>query len=234
VYATGNARIMAKPDAAGNAATPTVKEQIDTFLAGNTFNSNDLVLLQGGISDIIVNVQAHRSGTLTREQLLANVRQAALDQAAQARRLSAAGARHIAVMGVYDLSVTPWALTTGIQPLISEVSRTFNDTVLVELVNEGQTMLFVDAALLFNLMVSNRQAYGFDNVITPVCSSQAADTGPGIGIGTGQINSSLCTTARLEPGAQAIKFLWADPIYPTPSAHARLADFVYTRLTARW
>lgn len=234
VYATGNARVVAKPDAAGNAATPTIKEQVDTFLAASAFTANDLVILQGGISDIIVNVQAHRAGTLTREQLLGNVRQAGLDYAAQARRLAGAGAQHIAVIGVYDLSLTPWALTTGIQPLISEVSRTFNDAVLVELVNEGQNMLFVDAALLFNLMVSNRQAYSFDNVIAPVCSSQAADPGPGIGIGTGQINSSLCTTARLEPGAEAIKFLWADPVYPTPSAHARLADFTYTRLTARW
>ena len=32
-FATGNARIIAKPDAAGNSATPTVAEQIDGFLA---------------------------------------------------------------------------------------------------------------------------------------------------------------------------------------------------------
>src|SRR6185369_10480475 len=30
-FATGNARIIAKPDAAGNNATPTVKEQIDNY-----------------------------------------------------------------------------------------------------------------------------------------------------------------------------------------------------------
>ena len=33
-YATGNARVNAKPDAAGSSATPTVTEQIDSFLAG--------------------------------------------------------------------------------------------------------------------------------------------------------------------------------------------------------
>lgn len=234
VYATGNARIVAKPDAAGNAATPTIKEQVDAFLAGGTFGPDDLVILQGGISDLIVQAQAHRANQITREQLLANMRQAGLDYAAQARRLSAAGARHIAVMGLYDLSVTPWSLQTSIASLISEATRTFNDTVLVELVNEGQTMLFVDTALLFNLMVSSPAAYGFNTVVAPVCSSAAADPGPGIGIGTNQISSYRCTVGTLEPGADPTKFLWADPVYPTTAAHTRLADFTYNRLISRW
>ena len=236
VYATGNARVVAEPDAAGNAATPTIKEQIDTFLAGNgnTFSANDLVILQGGISDLIVQIQAHRAGTITREQLLANVRQAGLEFAAQARRVSASGAKHIAVTGAYDLAFTPWAATTGIEALISETSRTFNDTVLVELVNEGQTMLFVDTALLFNLMANNGPAYGFDVVNTPACTTAAADPGPGIGIGTGQVSSWRCTSATLQPGTEASKFLWSDPVYPNTPAHSRLGDFVYNRLTTRW
>src|SRR5215212_7474910 len=44
-YATGNARIVTHPDAAGNALTPTIKEQIDTFLASGRIGANDLVII---------------------------------------------------------------------------------------------------------------------------------------------------------------------------------------------
>jgi len=219
VYATGNARINAHPDAVGNAGTPTIKEQIDAFLSAGGPTENDLITLQGGISDVIYQVQAHRSGAITREQLLANVRQAGLDFAAQARRLRGAGAKHIVLVGMYDLSVTPWGISTQLQPLVSEASRTFNETVLVDLVQQGDTMLFVDTALLFNLMVNNRAAYGFDNVTEAAC---------------GQVSAYQCTTANLPAGANPDKYLWADSFYPTAAAHARLAEFVYTRVSTRW
>src|SRR6478735_8739282 len=40
-FATGNARVIAKPDAAGSAATPTVAEQIDSLLPGAIIGVND-------------------------------------------------------------------------------------------------------------------------------------------------------------------------------------------------
>ena len=61
-YAIGNARIKAKPDAAGNVATPTVTEQIDTFLASGSFAAQDVVILSGGISLL--------RGVMTPERLL--------------------------------------------------------------------------------------------------------------------------------------------------------------------
>jgi len=232
VYATENARITAKPDAAGNAATPTIKEQIDTFLAGNSFGANDLVIMQGGISDLIVHIQAHRAGTLTREQMLAAVRQTGLDFAAQARRVVAAGAQHVLIMGMYDLSVTPYGIGTGIQSVVSEASRTYNDAVLVELVTEGQNMLFIDTALLYNLMVNNPAGYAFDSVTVPVCTS--VDPGPGIGIGTNQVNARLCTSATTVAGSTVTRYLWADPVYPTSSGHSRLGEYAYSRVIQRW
>ena len=219
VYATGNARVNADPDAAGNPDTPTIKEQIDAFLAAGGPRADDLVTLQGGISDVFYQVEQHRSGAQTREQMLANVRQAALDFAAQARRLAGAGAKHIVVMGMYDLSITPWGISTQIQPVVSEASRMFNETVLVDLVQEGENMLFVDTALLFNLMVNNRIGYGFDTVTEAAC---------------GQVSAYQCTTANLPAGANQDKYLWADALYPTLAAHARLGDFTYTRISTRW
>jgi outer membrane lipase/esterase len=232
VYATGNARILAKPDAAGSTATPTIKEQIDAFLAGNTPGPDDLIILQGGTSDVIVQMRAFLAGTQTRDEMLANVRQAGIDFAEQARRLKAAGATHIAVVGVYDLAVTPWGISTGQQGTLTTATTTFNNAVLVQLVNEGTNMLFIDTALLFNLMAGNPANYGFTNVKDPACNT--VDAGPGIGIGTNQVNSLNCTTTTIATGADYTTYLWADPIYPTPSAHSRFANYAYTRVHDRW
>jgi outer membrane lipase/esterase len=232
-YAVGNARVVIKPDAAGNNATPTIKEQIDTFFTANpSFNAGDLVTIQGGTGDIIVQMRAFQAGTITSDQLVANVKQAGVDLATQAKRLVAAGATHVLVMGVYDLGRTPWAISIGQQALLSTVSTAFNDAVEVALVDEGNNMLYVDAALLFNLMTSSPPSYSFANVTDVVCTS--TDPGPGIGIGAGQVNSALCTPSTIVTGAIYDQFLWADAVYPTPLGHSHLADYIFSHLRSRW
>ena len=57
-YAQGNARISATPDAAGNAGTPTVEQQIDQFLANPQFKADDVILISAGASDIIAGMAA--------------------------------------------------------------------------------------------------------------------------------------------------------------------------------
>jgi outer membrane lipase/esterase len=232
-YATVNARVVLKPDPAGSTATPTIKEQIDAFLAANgSFTDKDLVVIQGGTGDIIAQVAAYKAGTITGDQLTQNVKQAGRDLAAQAKRTTAAGANHVLVLGVYDLGRSPWAVTTSQQTLLSAASTAFNDALLIDLVDEGQKMLYVDWALLFNLMVANPASYAFTDVVTPVCTS--VDPGPGIGIGTGQVSSALCTTSTVVSGANYTTYLWADAVYPTPSGHSRIAEYTFSRVRARW
>lgn len=232
-YAYGNARVVQKPDAAGNNATPTVKEQIDQFLAAKgPLNSGDLVVINGGISDIIVQMQALRAGTITQDQFLANVKQAGHDFAAQAKRLVDAGATHVVVMGVPDLKATPWAVQINQQSLLSTASTAFNDAALVDLVNQGDKMLYVDLALLFNLMASSPGSYSLTDAANIACNS--VDPGPGIGIGTGQVNSYLCTESTIAPGVNFTTYLWADAVYPTPSGHGRISDYTFSRVHNRW
>jgi phospholipase/lecithinase/hemolysin len=231
-YATGNARVVLTPDAAGSTA-PTIQQQIDTFLAANTsFNAGDLVIVQGGVSDVIAQAQAYRAGTISADQLVANARQAGKDFAAQAKRVVAAGASHVVVLGTYDLGKTPWAATIAQQTALSNASLAFNNAVLVDLVDQGTNMLYTDVALLFNLMVSSPQSYGMTDATTVACTS--VDPGPGIGIGTGQVSSALCTTSTIATGVNYSTLMWADPVYPTPVVHSQLANYVFTRVHDRW
>jgi phospholipase/lecithinase/hemolysin len=164
--------------------------------------------------------------------MIANVTQAGHDLAAQARRITAAGATHVLIVSLYDLKVTPWAAAIGQQDLLSQATTAFNNAVLVDLVNEGDKMLFVDIALLLNLMSGTPSAYGLVNSTDPICTS--VDPGPGIGIGANQVNSALCTPTTIVTGATVSQYLWADAVYPAPTGHARIGDYVFQRVQNRW
>jgi len=231
-YATGNARITAEPDVAGDATTLTVTKQIDRFLASGSFAANDVVFVNAGPSEVIAGMAAVRAGTLSSADMLVEIHKAGQQLATQVRRLVTAGAKQVVVMGTYDMSKTPWATAINQATLLHDASSSFNDGLLVSMVDLGANVLYVDAAYYVNLYTNAPGSYGFDNATTPVCTS--VDTGNGIGIGTGQVNSALCTAATLLPGASQNKYVFADAVYMTPSAHRQLGDYTYDRLRARW
>ena len=231
-YAQGNARVAGKPDAAGVSTTPTVTQQIDSFLASNTFGASDLVLVNGGLSDIIYEMAAVTAGTQTSDQMIANLATAAQNLAAQLQRLVKAGAKYVVVAGVYNLARSPWATSTGQTGLLGAASAKFNEQLLVNSVNLGANVLYADAAYYFNLVTSVPTGYGLTDASTVMCTS--VDAGAGIGIGTGQINSALCNTTTIATGLDYTKFAFADAVYFTPVAQVLFGNYVYTRLRARW
>lgn len=244
-YATGNARVNTTPDAAGNASTPTVVQQVDSFLASGAPTGNDLVLLSAGTADVIAEVEATVNGAQTSDAMVAHIEQAGIDLAAQVRALVNKGATHVVVVGPYDLSRSPWVTQEPdetrrnlLSSLANAASSRFNDKLLVSLVDLGADVLYVDAALEFNLLTSNplgNSLNGTGAVTTPVCTS--VDSGPGIGIGTNHVNSRLCTTSTLRSGVTETnlsQFLFADEIYPTPRGQQIFGDFAQSRIRDRW
>jgi outer membrane lipase/esterase len=230
-YATAHARVVAKPDDVGNAATPTVKEQIDAFLASDTIGANDLYIVNAGTSDVIAQAALLTAGTQTADQMVANTRQVGRDLAAQVRRLFDAGAHFVVVVGPYNLGRSPWATATGLASALENASGRFNDDMLIALVDLGAKVLYVDAALEFNLMISSPASYGMTNSINPVCTS--VDPGPGIGIGAGELNSALCTTSTVSDATYS-NYLFADKVYPSPKGHTSFGDYAYQRVRSRW
>jgi len=230
-FAFGNARVTATPDAAGNSSTPTVQQQISTFLAANpTIGSTDLILVSAGTSDLIVQLRANLEGSQTTDQMNANITQAANDLADQVKRLVAAGAQHVVVAGPLNLGRTPWANQTGQNAQMEAATTRFNSAMLVSLVNFGSTVLYVDAALYFNTQTSSSSS--FSNHVDPVCTS--VDPGPGIGTGNGQLNSALCTQATLLPGADYAQYLYADRVYVTPRGQQLFGDYARAKIHDRW
>lgn len=235
-YAVGNARVVAKPDAVGNSATPTVKEQIDAFLAANTLGADDVVLINGGISDIVAQVTSVRAGTATSADATAAVGQAGRDLAAQVIRLVNAGAQHVLVVGTYDLGKTPWG--GKVEPanagLLGTLSAKFNEQLLVALVDYGKNVLYVDAAYEFNLFVNSPASFNFVNSTDWVCNGTSVDNGAAIGVpGTGVPSSPLCTTSTVSLSTYNT-YVFADAVYPTPQVQRVFGDYAAGRLRARW
>jgi outer membrane lipase/esterase len=231
-YAVGNARVAAQPDASGNASTPTITQQIDRYLASDTFASEDVVLLSGGISDVIAGMASVNAGTLTEAEMVAEARKAGEALAAQVKRLVDAGAKYVVVAGTYDLGKTPWAKTIDREALLSNASSRFNDGLRVDIVDLGANVLYVDLAYYVNLYTSVPGNFGFNNEKTPVCTS--VDAANGIGIGAGQVNSALCTPSTVLAGADPVSYVFADSVYLTPSAQRQFGTYAYDRLKERW
>ena len=232
-YATGNARVTATPDAAGGSA-PTVTSQITTFLGTGAPLASDLVLVSAGTSDVIANAKAVIDNLQTQDAALNAVGQAGRELAAQVNRLVQAGAKHVVVVGPYNLGRSPWAVQTNRFGLLEALSGRFNDQLLIQLHNFdlGQSVLYVDAALYFNLVTSDPGGSGLGNGTNPVCNS--VDSGPGIGTGTNQVNSRLCTPSTLIAGADHNRYLFADRVYPTPAGQRLFGEVAVGKVKDRW
>lgn len=231
-YSVGNARVILKPDAAGSSATPTIKEQIDTFLASNTIGPNDLVMINGGLSDLIVQWNAVLSGAQSQAQMTVNLTQAANDLAAQVRRLTVAGATHVVLVGIYNGGRTPWGTSTGGGTVLNDAMNTFNNTLLLAVGDLGGSVLYVDIAYFYNLVTGNPKAYSLLDSTSIICAS--VDPANGIGIGVNQVNSRLCSLSFIPAGLNYNQYFFADGVYPTPQAHRLFGDYVYARVTQRW
>ncbi len=231
-YARGNARVALSPDAAGVAATLTLTQQIDAFLAADHLGSTDMVLINGGPSDVIAQVAAVQAGSLSEATAVANAQAAGRALGDQVRRLVSAGGRYVVVTGSYDLARTPWAIKAGLTGVAGSTSSAFNTALLVAIVDLGANVRYIDAAYYVNLLVNSPNSFSLYNSADPVCTS--VDSGNGIGIGAGQVNAALCNTSTLLSGADHNRYVFADPVHLTPAAHRLFGTHAYDQVRSRW
>jgi phospholipase/lecithinase/hemolysin len=216
-YAQGHARVTAE-DPGG---APSVAAQIDALLARTALHSTeDLVLVNGGMHDIVAAVEATGISEATTQA----AKDAGKALAEQVRRLVNAGGRHVAVTGVPFLGNSPWGRSISAdESTLNQLSIDFNTALLVNIVDLGDTVLYLDAAFFFDLLYDEPGNYLFDNGKDPVCTTPDAST---------------CTPATVA-ATDYNRWLYADGLHFTPRAlqhfgSDRYAENAYYRLSNRW
>lgn len=164
--------------------------------------------------------------------MIANVRQAGRDMGAQVSRLVQDGGRFVIVTGSYNLGTSPWATAIGRNAFLADVSRFFNEEMLISIVDLGANVLYIDSFFYYNLVTAAPTNFGLQNSVAIACSS--VDPGVGIGIGSGQVSSALCTPGTIVPGIDYAQHVFADRVYFTPAAQRLLGDFAYSRVIERF
>lgn len=187
-YAQGGAEVVNAQGIgwapANMAATTTpIVTQVANYLSANgSFNSNQIVLVEGGANDILSNlnallvaVQTDIGGGMTPQNALLKEVSTTLGPAAQALATQVAtivskGATHVVLVNVPDIGQTPLGVAAAAQngaaaqQLISGVVQTFNGLVsaFVQGANlPAGTVISVDAFTWLDQLIATSQANGF-------------------------------------------------------------------------
>jgi len=209
----------ATPIGAGLGAT-TLAQRVDLLLAGGV-GGNDLVVLSGGLPDLV----ALANGT----QSTAAASDLGKAMADQVRRLVNAGATRVLVGNPYNLARSPLFRGGPREAIASGLTRAFNDRLKVSMVDLGGTVLLFDVEDLVDRIafaVNNGSGFAnFRNASAPACAGST--------VGNGSVSGSTCTSGAFggnDPGV----FLFYDPIYLTEYAQTYFGEQAFNLMRRQW
>jgi len=177
------------------ATTWPVTKQVQQYLTDHgSFNSNQLVLINGGANDILQNLSTMLTSISTQVAQLTDptlapavVQSVALSTvgpmaqtlAVQIGTILKSGATHVVVMDVPDIGKTPLAASlaaqlnsTQVPALISGIVATYNGVLQQALAAGGLTnkVIYVQTSDWLTPLLSNPSAQGFSNTTGTACN----------------------------------------------------------------
>ena len=257
-FAQGGARVALTPGIGAPTLTALpITNQIQNYLAQyGSFNSNQLVLIQGGPNDIFTQVQIAAAAGNTPTALgtaQTNVITAGATLAAAVQSVLNAGATKVVVVNVPDIGGTPQALAAGTQAqaLLTGLSQAFNGALAAQLQTLGilGKVIFVDAFTWQDGIAANLAANGFSvgntgtgcNLTLMQSKATAYATATPSVLSSGEtpaqfgasLASSLFCSPEMYTAANADQtFMFADGVHPTTHLHQLFAQFVEQKIAA--
>ncbi|RKP58998.1 SGNH/GDSL hydrolase family protein [Pararobbsia silviterrae] len=250
-YAQGGALISGTEgngwEANGAAAlTVPVTQQVTNYLTTHgSFNSNQLVLIQGGANDLIQFAE-EVSADPTQLANASTVIQAAVTAfVTDVGTILAKGATHVVVVNIPDISQTPLATLANdggaTAALFQQLVTGFNTALSTALTaNFGSAVVQVDSATFIDNAVTNYQANGFSvsNTATACNLTQMYENALASGLSTTEaasFESSLFCSPQLYVAANADQtYMFADQIHPTTHLHALFAAYVESQINTAY
>jgi outer membrane lipase/esterase len=214
--------------AAANAKVADVVAQIDAQEAAGGFVGTDLVTVLAGSNDILAQYKQYPA--VPYDQLKASVEAAGALLSTQVNRIAALGGKVI-ISTVPDLGLSPYALAekaantdTDRAAILVALTKSFNDKLIVGLVNNGRTTGLIFTDELVQTMVKFPTNYALSNVTDAVCDITKA---PQVSACTTQTLVPLVAPATVTPTGDT--HLWADSIQLGTAGHRNLGSLAITR-----
>jgi outer membrane lipase/esterase len=208
------------------ATARSIKTQIDDYLAehGNSFNDQQVVLIQGGANDFFGFLGQVAGNPALAANASTFVAATTTAMVTQVGRLFSAGATRVIYSNLPDLGKVPQFSTTQLAGLATQMTTGYNAAVATQL-NAWGVHIF-DTAALINQVVASPSTYGFTNATSPACTSYTTPGNPAT------VSALICSpTTLVAPGAD-VSYVFADGVHPTAHAHAVWADQLTATITS--
>jgi len=237
------------------AATLPVKQQIDQHLASNyvtagKFAATDLVIVLAGANDVFTQAGLAGSGAITSTVAGQAVGTAAGELVAQVARIKAAGAKHVLVVGLPDMGITPAGAAQGVAAAaaLSQLSLSVFNATLTANLAQVPGVAYLDPVPLFSKVLASPASYGFTKVIDstalPGSALASAACGPNAiaqqaaGDSANSPSSLFCSVANIAlsiTGTLRVAladqtYLFADGVHPTTQMHKVLSQYVQEKM----
>ncbi len=222
---TADPAVVARTDATANRVSDLAGR-----LTGFTSRSGDMLVVNGGVADIIALADAVADTPASTAQALADI--AAAGANLQSFLTSQQNSfKHILVLNAYDMRSSPYAssktLSTyngGFSQFLHDMTRAFNNG----LIRNAGTFPAGSGIRLFDLetLFLNANLYNFG--ITAAGMTSTTSTCPSFT--TEAIRKACTTTTAAASRSDYASYLFADTKFPSPVAHQLLGSQVYTFL----
>lgn len=227
------------------ALTVPVHDQVQNYLAAHgSFNSNQLVLIQGGANDVIQGAQTIAADPTTANTVGVAVGTAAGNLAALVIQILQSGATHVAVANVPNLAETPVTILAANPAATAQVFNTlvtvFNSTLAATLTQAGvmDKVAFLDTQTWLHNELGNFQADGFTvgNTATACNLAQMGANAAAAGQPDPQaLESSLfCSPQTLVAPNADQTYMFADSVHPTTHLHQIFAAYAEGVINAKF
>lgn len=255
-YAQGGARVALQPGVSYPVLTTVpVAAQVQNYLTQyGSFNSNQLVLIQGGPNDVLLAAQSLAAdpspGNLATQG--GNVAAAAVALAGVVGDVLQHGATKVVVVNVPDIGQAPAGAASPVAAAtLTQLSGAFNTVLTQALTGAGilNKVVSVDAFTFVDNLVANPAANGFqvsntgtacDLTRMQTSATNYATANPSV-LTPGQtppqfgqsLASSLFCSPQVYTTASADQtYIFADTVHPTTHTHLLFAQYVEQQIAA--
>ena len=205
--------------------SPTVMEQIEQYFlrSDRQADPNALYAIWGGGNDVADSAGSDPPNAARHTVMAASV------NVQQIRRLQAAGARHVVVFNLPDISKSPYAGNQGplVQGALTQLVTAYNEGLHAGIRESEDGIVPINVFAFANEVVENPGTYGFLNATGTACGEPDATSA--VSITCGPQGSGY--PVSYEDGANR-QYLFADRSHPSGAMHAMIASLVTSTLAA--